>query len=208
MRSICILVRCRTIISAGAVATTVTTEMTPEIDAGTVTFDSRIPITETDTGFALMAKCIRAGVPLVEQLLSAAAKGVDQIPRHVQDFSRRRYFGRKAPNAGEIDWNWPARDIVNHVRAADYSPFDSPWGTPQSWCDGTPVGILKATATGVAHNVEPGSIGEATESGVHVAAADEWILVRKLVLNDRPQSPHNVLQFGERLTAAAHAVGC
>lgn len=182
-------------------------EMTPEIDAGTIAYEARIAIEPNDTGFSLMAKCIRAGVPLVEQLLEAAAHGRDAIPRIEQDLSRRRYFGRKAPNAGHVEWDWSADDVVNHVRASDYAPFVSPWGSPETQLGGQTVGILKAERTGLRHNgMSPGTVGESTDNGVHVAAADEWVLIRKVRVDDRNRNAVDVLSTGQILRAGVPAM--
>jgi UDP-4-amino-4-deoxy-L-arabinose formyltransferase/UDP-glucuronic acid dehydrogenase (UDP-4-keto-hexauronic acid decarboxylating) len=179
-------------------------EMTPEIDAGTIAYQKRFPVEPTETGFSLMAKCIRAGVPLIEQLLDAAAQGADTIPRIPQDFSRRRYFGRKAPNAGQIEWDWTATDVVNHVRASDYAPFVSPWGCPETRLGGDIIGILKAEHTGQSHDgMSPGTVGESSDRGIHVAASDEWVLVRKIRMNDRNRNAAEVLKPGQFLQASA-----
>lgn len=182
-------------------------EMTPEIDAGTIACEARFPIEPNDTGFSLMAKCIRAGVPLIDNLLDAAAQGAHAIPRIEQDLSRRRYFGRKAPNAGQIEWDWSAADVVNHVRASDYSPFVSPWGVPVSRLGGSTVGILKAERMGEFHNgMPPGTVGESTERGIRVAASDEWVLVRKVSVEGRNRNASEVLTTGHILRAAAPAM--
>lgn len=182
-------------------------EMTPEIDAGTIAYEARFPIDAAETGFSLMAKCIRAGVPLIEQLLDAAAQGANTIPRIPQDFSGRRYFGRKAPNAGQIEWDWPATDVVNHVRASDYAPFASPWGAPQTQLGSRVIQILKAERTGQRHDgMPPGTVGEAGERGILVAAADEWVLVRKALVDQRRRNAAEVLLPGQFLRAAGPAV--
>lgn len=179
-------------------------EMTPEIDAGTIAYDAWFPIEERDNGFSLMAKCVRAGVPLLSQLLDAAATelatGNATVPRRALDFSRRRYFGKKAPNAGQIDWNWPAAVVVNHIRASDYSPFTSPWGTPETWLMSDPFGVSRAVLTGEHHDdVAAGTVGAKTDKGVLVACADEWIEVRKLRIDDVSVDAADVLAQGDVL---------
>lgn len=178
-------------------------EMTPQIDAGTITYSEPVTIAESDTGFSLMAKCIRAGVPLIEKLLQAASAGADFIPQHRQDFSQRRYFNRSAPNAGRIDWTRSAVDVVNHVRAADYSPFKSPWGSPEcQWHEAT-IGIASAERTHVGHQIDqPGLVGDVLENGVLVAAADEWVLVKKIVLDGFVCKATTQLRSGDVLLMA------
>lgn len=184
-------------------------QMVGDVDAGTIAFDAWFPIEERDNGFSLMAKCIRAGVPLIKQLLEAAEQGADAIPRKQQDLSRRRYFGKASPNAGQVEWDWSARDVFNHVRAADYSPFASPWGAPLTRSGDGSVGILKAELTGISNDGEsPGTVGAVTDRGVLVACADEWLLIRKVTIDGIPTDPRTRLQEGAVLRAALAPAAC
>lgn len=183
-------------------------EMTVEIDAGTIAYEAWFPIEDRDNGFSLMAKCVRAGVPLLEQLLDSAATevatGTETIPRRPQDFSRRRYFGKNVPNAGQIDWNWLAADVVNHIRASDYSPFASPWGMPETTLMSDPFGISRAVLTHEEHaGVPAGTVGNKTGLGVLVACSDEWIEVRKLRVDGIAVDAVDVLSDGDVLGTAS-----
>jgi len=185
-------------------------EMTPQIDAGTVAYESWFPIEDHDNGFSLMAKCIRSGIPLLSQLLQAAseeaASGEPRIPRWQQDLGIRRYFGKEAPNGGQIDWDWLAKDVVNHIRASDYSPFPSPWGAPASCLLSDAFGIIRADRTAAHHGGVPsGTVGGRTDHGVLVACADEWIEVRRLLIDNTAVDAVDVLCEGDRLTGASAA---
>lgn len=179
-------------------------EMTPDIDAGTIAYESWFPIEDRDNGFTLMAKCIRAGLPLVQQLLDAAAQerasGIPSVPRIAQDFSKRRYFGRQAPNSGQMNWNQPARTVLNHVRASDYSPFASPWGAPRTIRQGDDFGVIKTAATGQdVDDVAPGFVGAKTSHGILVACQDQWVEVRKLKTEQGVVDARTVLSSGDQL---------
>ena len=173
--------------------------MDPGIDTGAVAYRASFEIEETDTGLSLTAKCVRHGVPLVLRLIADAARDPSSIPALEQDLRKRRYFGRDVPNDGNLEWNAPAREVVRFIRAADYSPFSSPWGAPQAQLGGCPVGILKASVSDEATDEPPGSIGEALERGaVMVATSDEWIAVRRIQVEDRSVSPSEVCSPGDR----------
>jgi methionyl-tRNA formyltransferase len=170
------------------------------IDTGPVAYRTSFVIDDTDTGLSLTAKCVRHGVPLLLRLIADAASGSSSIPVLEQDLSKRRYFGREVPNEGNIVWAAPAREIVRFIRAADYSPFDSPWGMPRAGLGGRPVGITKASLTGETAEEHPGKVGRTLERGaVMVAAADEWIAVRRMWRNGRSVSPSDVCKPGDRL---------
>jgi methionyl-tRNA formyltransferase len=169
----------------------------PEVDAGPIAYQSEFEIDELDTGLTLSTKCVHEGLPLMLRLVEAARGGRDAIPARAQDRSRRRYFGREVPQGGRLDWSVPARRVVDFVRAADYSPFASPWGHPMVRLGERDVGIAKARRTRDGSVVPPGTIGEAEEDGVRVACADEWIVVQRLYTEARYERPEGLLRAGD-----------
>ena len=54
--------------------------------------------------------------------------------------------------------------------------------------------------------MSPGTVGESSDRGIFVAAADEWVLVRKVRMDDRKRNAGDVLTPGQLLRAAAPAV--
>lgn len=166
------------------------------IDTGPIAYDSEMTIDDQDTGFTLSAKCVRAGVPLLQQLLQAAAEGT--VPKRPQPVQPRNYHGREVPQDGRLLWGVPAAQIVNFVRACDYLPFASPWGHPAASVSGKDLLVLKATRTGEACTVPPGTVGTQVGSDVLVAAADEWVQVRRVRFGGSALSAAEVLQPGQR----------
>jgi methionyl-tRNA formyltransferase len=170
------------------------------IDTGPIAYQSFFEIDAADTGLSLTAKCVRNGVPLVSRLIAQCAREPSSIPALEQDVGRRRYFGRELPNGGCIVWSTPARDLVRFVRAADYSPFVSPWGIPQAQLDGRPVGIVKASLTGEPTDAPAGTVGSTGSRGsIAVAAADEWLAVDRMTYDGRSAHPNEVCSTGDRL---------
>lgn len=178
--------------------------MEAHIDAGPVAYSASFAVDGTDTGLSLTAKCVRHGVPLLLQLVADAARNPSAIPAHQQDLRRRRYFGREVPNAGRLIWAEPAEQIVRFVRAADYGPFDSPWGTPRAQVGNDPVGITKASLTGEPADKLPGTVGSPLEpGGVLVAASDEWVAVHRMWRDGRSLKPGDICSPGDRLDDGA-----
>jgi hypothetical protein len=93
----------------------------------------------------------------------------------------------------------PAEKIVNFVRACDYFPFRSPWGHPQTRLGGQELEIVKASRTGLPCDVQPGTVGPRADSAALIAAADEWILVKKIALGDRYVNAGDLFKSGDRL---------
>jgi UDP-4-amino-4-deoxy-L-arabinose formyltransferase/UDP-glucuronic acid dehydrogenase (UDP-4-keto-hexauronic acid decarboxylating) len=170
------------------------------IDSGPVAYRASFAIDDADTGLSLTAKCVRHGVPLLLRLLADAARDASSIPALEQDLSLRRYFGREVPNEGGVVWSAPAHKIVSLVRAADYGPFDSPWGIPQARLGERPIGIAKASLTGEAADQPPGTVGrELEDGGLTIAAADEWVAISRMWREGGVVRPSEVCSSGDRL---------
>ena len=170
------------------------------IDSGPVAYRTSFAIEDADTGLSLTAKCVRHGVPLVSRLIADVARDPSSVPALEQDLRKRRYFGGAVPNEGNIVWTAAAREIVRFVRAADYSPFDSPWGVPRARVGGSPVGIAKASLTGEEVDERPGTVGRKLDrGGLLVAAADEWVAVHRMWRAGRYVSPSQICVPGDRI---------
>lgn len=173
--------------------------MAPRIDAGHIAYCSSVPVEENDTPLSLMHKCVKAGIPLVSELLECARTNPSAIPKIQQNLSRRRYFGKNTPEDGRLLWAQPAANIRNFVRACDYFPFPSPWAHPKAQYRGKDVRILKAERTNIPCGCRPGTVGDSAKAGTHVATLDEWLLVRKLLVDGSQFHPDELLRPGSHL---------
>jgi methionyl-tRNA formyltransferase len=169
------------------------------IDTGSIAYQALFDIDDNDTGFSVSAKCIKLGMELIKKLLDAAEIGPDQIPAIEQDLTLREYFGRGTPEEGWLDWARPAREVFNFVRAADYSPFQSPWQTPHSRLGDEEIGFVKVALTGQACDEPPGTIGRRDGDAVSVSCADEWIDVKKVLKGGKVANAIDLLVPGSRL---------
>jgi len=174
-------------------------KMLAGIDTGPIAYQSLFDIEEMDTGFSASTKCIKFGMELIKRLLDAAAVDPASVPLIEQDLTRREYFGKGTPEEGWLAWARPAREIYNFVRAADYSPFTSPWKTPKSRMGDQEVGFVKVTLTGQTCDAEPGAIGQLDGGKVLVAGGDEWVAVNRLSVNGQNINAVDMLKPGERL---------
>lgn len=178
--------------------------MTPEIDAGPVAYATQFEIDARETGLSLSLKCVRYGLPLVARLLAAAAaSGRAAIPAHEQPLSERRYLRRGPPAGGHVPWGESASRVDALVRASNFDPFPSPWGTPQTFVDGDRISIRRVARTQLPADGAPGTIGESVDGGVHVAGRDEWVLVEEVEVGGQRLAPAAVLTAGRRCQPAA-----
>ena len=165
------------------------------IDTGPIAYSADLPIDQDDTGLTLSSKCVRAGLPLLHDLLSAVS--VHRIPRNPQSPGIRRYYGREVPHQGRLIWSEPAVRLVNFIRACDYTPFPSPWGSPRAYLTGREIVVLKAALTGERTDAAAGTVGARIGSDVLVAARDEWIRVRRVQVGSFTLPAAEVLREGD-----------
>ena len=172
--------------------------MVSEIDAGPIAFQELFEIAPDDTGLSLTLKCVRSGVPLVSKVVAAAASSPGSIPRIEQNLNERSYFPPGPPNEGEISWTMSAREIVDLVRASDYAPFPSPWGSPWTTLRGRRIEITKATLTAEsASGAAPGSVRGAPTGDVLAASGDEWIRLERVRVDGAPATAVDLLRSGQ-----------
>ncbi len=179
--------------------------MVPEVDAGPIAYEHRFELGPHDTGLSVSAAAVRHGLPLIERLLEAAVTDPEEIPAVAQDASRHRWYPRRGPHGGRLPWRLPATRIVAFVRASDYSPLPSPWGSPLTRCSAGELQVLRARLTGEACQAPAGSVAAARDDGVRVAAADEWVALERVRVAGRIIPPASILSPGERLDPGPQA---
>jgi methionyl-tRNA formyltransferase len=174
-------------------------KMVPKIDAGPIVYQAAVTVDQDDTGLSLSSKCVKAGVSLIVRLLNTAAADPQMIPLVPQDLAKREYFGSDTPAMGKLSWSLPARQVVDFVRACDFFPFPSPWGHPRARLGGREISIVKARYTHTLCDAAPGSVGALVDSGIQVACADEWVIVRKVLTGGRCVAAVDLLKPGDHL---------
>lgn len=175
--------------------------MEPGVDTGAIAYQKHFPIAHDETGLSLSARCVKEGLPLVLRAVDDAARDPSSIPRIAQDLALRTYFlRRRVPEGGRIAWTRTAREVANLVRAADYYPFRSPWGTPRATRGRVPIGIVKAQETGIATIAAPGTVAASPDGkGVLVACTGAFVRVLLVRIDDKAVDAAFVLEPGEIL---------
>ncbi len=92
--------------------------MVARADAGDIVAQRVVEIAEDDTALTLYRKLVPLGAALIREYHPLIVAG--RAPRRVQDLAAGSYFGRRRPEDGRIDWNWPARRIFNLVRGVTH----------------------------------------------------------------------------------------
>ena len=177
--------------------------MTPGIDMGDIAFQTMFPIRSEDTPVSLTSKCVKLGMKMLEELLASASKGLE-IPRRSQNASQREYFGKELPFDGRVEWGLPAAQLERFVRACDYGPFKSPWGSPRELYKGQQVGLVKVLKTNEMCHAAPGTVGDRSDGEVWVACRDEWLRISRARIDGKRVPVAEAFEAGQRIEDGAH----
>jgi len=169
------------------------------IDTGAIVYQSRFDIGENDTALTVSTRCIKDGVATMLRLVETASADPSAIPLVPQDLSQREYFKPGPPTIDGLFRSLPARQVVNFVRACDYHPLPSPWGSPRVKLGDRTMSVIKATLTGTRADSSPGAVGRVDGAGAQVACSDEWVTVAKVIVEGRYRDAADVLRTGDQL---------
>ena len=90
--------------------------MTENFDEGPIVIKRAIPISFTDTALTLRDKLHHLSVQLLSELIIAIEQGVE-LPSMPQENSKARYYKRRRPEDGLINWSKSNLEIYNLIRA-------------------------------------------------------------------------------------------
>jgi len=146
--------------------------MVERADAGDIVAQRAVAIDDDDTALTLYRKIVAHGAAMMREYHPQIIAGC--APRRPQDLSASSYYGRRRPEDGRIDWNWPARRIFNLVRAVTH-PYPGAFG----FADGRKVLIWQVRiASEVGEQGAPGTIISRNGDGtIEVAAGLGRILI-------------------------------
>lgn len=156
--------------------------MVARADAGDIVAQRRIEIVDEDTALTLYRKIVPLGAALIREYHPLIVAG--EAPRHPQNLNQGSYFGRRRPEDGRIDWNWPALRIVNLVRAVTH-PY------PGAFCflKGRKVFVWEARIASETGRAQAGQISAADANGIEVMAGEGRVLLTKIQFEGEAERP-------------------
>ncbi|MEN6490169.1 MAG: methionyl-tRNA formyltransferase [Smithella sp.] len=101
----------------------------------------------------------------------------------VQDASAVTFAPRLKKENGQINWNSGAEDIVNLIRGLSPAP------AAYTYLSGQLLKIFAASGERGSVKDSPGKIGAKTNSGLPVAAADGYVILREIQLAGKKRMP-------------------
>jgi methionyl-tRNA formyltransferase len=149
-------------------------QMVARADSGDIVGQRAVAIDDSDTALTLYRKLVPLGVELITEMHPKIVAGA--APRRKMDIAKGSYFGRRKPQDGRIDWQWPARRIFNLVRAVTH-PY------PGAFCFVGGRKLLVWEAKIGAENGtlgEPGRVVRETADGALEIAAGEGSVILKI----------------------------
>jgi methionyl-tRNA formyltransferase len=171
------------------------------LDAGTDTGDVidqvPVPIGPDDTCATVYARVADAGADMLRRHLAALLAGT--APRRPQPPPDDPPLRKRTPQMGITDWNRPAREVHNWIRA-----LTEPYPGAFTFRSGRKIMLWEsAMPARQAPGGCPGQVLGCDESGLRVGTADGPLLVTSL--SDEGASPESALSWARRngLDAAA-----
>lgn len=163
----------------GDTTTGVTTiALTAEIDAGGILLQKEYPIEPEDDLGSLSARLSDYGAELLLETIDGMERGT-LAPRPQSEFGTGENL--KAPKIKPadlvIDWERPARDIINHIRAF------SPKPGAVTFLDGRRLKLFKAII--VDGEGEPGTVLGISREQLQVATGDGVVAVSEVQIEGR-----------------------
>lgn len=139
-------------------------QMDVGLDTGDMLYKLACPVTPEDTSATLYDKLAGLGPQGLIETLQQLAQGSAQP--QVQDEELVTYAEKLSKDEARMDWSLSAEQLERCIRAFN------PW--PMSWfvVDEQPVKVLKASVLPSSTQAEPGTIVEASKSGIQVATAE------------------------------------
>lgn len=125
--------------------------MVAEADAGDIVSQKAVTIDPQDDALRLHRKLVATAGELLAETLPLILEG--RAPRHPQESSQATVVTRRTPADGRIDWQLPATDIHNLVRA-----LNAPWPGAFSDSGDKHFIIWRSSICQTAHQQPPGQV--------------------------------------------------
>lgn len=156
------------------------------MDTGDILLTARTLVDPEETAQDLHDRLSRMGGELILETLGK----IHEIPLTPQDHSQATYVTMLKKAQGKIDWTRSNKEICAHINAM------IPWPGAFTFLNGKRLIIFKALPRGENTGREPGTIFHLDETGIHVAAGKNAVVILELMGSS-----------GKRLTADAFLRG-
>ncbi len=144
------------------------------MDSGDILTRETTPIGAAETYGELQDRLANLGAVLLLDTIEQVAEG--RARRQKQDPSRVTFAPRLTKETGKINWHDSVFNIVNLIRGLNPAP------TAHTSLDGHNLKIYAAGAGPRCVDQQPGTVGEASASGLSIAASDGYVTLTDVQL--------------------------
>lgn len=140
--------------------------MDAELDCGDIVMQRVVPVGPRDTATDLFHKTLELFGPITLESLELIAAGRTEWTK--QDSSKASFFHKRSMEDSRIDWNWPADDIANLVRAQS-----DPYPNAFTFHRGERLSLMSASVSAGCYGGTPGRIFIREGNGVVIVAGGD-----------------------------------
>lgn len=144
------------------------------MDSGDILLQEETPLGASETFGELHDRLAELGAQLLIKTIEQVTDGTAK--KQPQDASAVTFAPRLTKETGKIDWHGKVTDIVNLIHGLSPSP------AAYTTLDGLSLKIFSASARHEKVHQAPGTVGEATAAGLHVAASDGYVILKDIQL--------------------------
>jgi methionyl-tRNA formyltransferase len=152
-------------------------EMVAKPDAGGIVGQQAVAIGENDLAIDVFRRVTEAAEAVLRGALPALLDGSARVV--AQDLASGSYFGGRRPEDGQIDWQRPAREIHDLVRAVA-PPYPGAFAT----LEGRPTRILQTwwgeVPSRLPPHASPGTVAKLDDRAFVRCGDGRWLEVRRM----------------------------
>lgn len=167
------------------------------IDSGDIVAQTCFDLSETETAFSLIVKCIKEGVALFERFFPVVLEG--NISRTRQDQTCVSHYTRRdIPNDGFVDYGWNFDTFDRFIRGLKFKPIQNNFVHPKSLVNSMTFYIhnISRCKESFPEMLEPGRIIRLCESGIDVKIKNDAISITEV--SDESLKPMRIDWFIEK----------